>query len=64
MLQKNKDKLCPSNRPRDKQQFVRTVQNVIRKDVLINFYSNLNCSFVREILVVTFVILVVFSRVR
>jgi len=57
MLQKNKDTFCPSNRLCDYQQFVGRVRNVIREDILINFYSGLNCIYVKEVLVVTFVIL-------
>lgn len=63
MLQKNNDTFCPSNRHCDYQQFVSTVRNVIREDILINFYCSLNCSFVKDILVLTFVIFVVLSRV-
>lgn len=63
MLQENKDAFCPSNTHCDYQQFVHTVRNVVRDDILMNFYCSLNCSFVKEILVVTFTILVVLSRV-
>ena len=63
MLPNVKDAFCPGNRPCDYQQFVRTVRKVIREDILMNFYSSLNFSFVKEILVVTFVIWMVLSRV-
>lgn len=57
MLQKSKGTFCPSNRLCDYQQFVSTVRNVIREEILMNLYSGLNCSFIKEILVVTFAIL-------